>query len=90
MSAAAIIILICALFISGIVFYKTIITGEWRNKAPQEAESWYYGIFYYNKRDSRLFLPKRTGLGWTINFAHPLGIVLMILIILLIIALSFI
>jgi uncharacterized membrane protein len=87
MSTAGIIVLICALLITGIVFYKTIITREWRNKAPQEAESWYGGIFYYNKKDSRLFLPKRTGLGWTINFAHPLGIVLMILIIVLTITL---
>lgn len=29
------------------------------------------GIFYFNKNDADLVVPKRTGLGWTVNFAHP-------------------
>ena len=27
------------------------------------------GIFYFNPKDSRVFVPKRFGWGWTFNFA---------------------
>lgn len=30
----------------------------------------YQGVFYRNPRDSRLWVPKVAGIGWTINFAH--------------------
>jgi uncharacterized membrane protein len=32
-------------------------------------------IFYYNPDDKRIFVPKRTGGGYTINFANPLSII---------------
>ncbi len=33
---------------------------------------WKLGIFYYDRGDSRLVVPKRIqGLGWTINWGHP-------------------
>ena len=36
------------------------------------SSSWIWGIFYYNRKDSRIFPPKRIPvLGWTINFANP-------------------
>ena len=72
---------ICAILISLIVFYKTIMTREWRNTVPHESECWYFAFFYYNPKDKRLFLPKRTGLGWTLNFAQPLALVILILLI---------
>jgi len=41
----------------------------------QEDEAWRGGgLFYYNKADPALMVEKRYGVGWTINFAHPLGI----------------
>lgn len=70
---------ICVSAIALIVFYKTILTGEWRNTVPNEEDCWHLALFYYNPKDKRLFLPKRTGLGWTINFAQPLAIVILIL-----------
>jgi len=30
----------------------------------------YHGVFYSNPRDTRLWVPKISGVGWTINFAH--------------------
>jgi uncharacterized membrane protein len=30
-----------------------------------------FGIFYYNKNDADLFVPKPTDTGWTVNFARP-------------------
>ncbi len=73
---------ISVLALSGMVFYKTIITKEWRNIVPNESAHWHGYIFYKNPDDPRYFLPKRTGLGWTINFAH-LGAIVMLLLILL-------
>ena len=31
---------------------------------------WKYGLFYFNPDDSALFVEKRIGIGYTINFAH--------------------
>lgn len=31
------------------------------------------GLFYHDGRDPRLFVPKSLGIGWTINYAHPLA-----------------
>ncbi len=33
--------------------------------------SWIWGIIYYNSADERLFVPKKIGIGITLNFAHP-------------------
>ncbi|TJY38927.1 DUF1648 domain-containing protein [Cohnella pontilimi] len=35
------------------------------------------GLFYYSKEDPALLVPKRIGLGYTINFAHPIGWVIL-------------
>ena len=32
---------------------------------------WYSGFFYNNPDDPALFVEKRYGLGWTLNFGHP-------------------
>lgn len=79
MSASVLVLAICAILIALVVFYKTIVTGEWRNAAANEDDCWYFAIFYFNPKDKRLFLPKRSGLGWTINFAQPLAIVILVL-----------
>jgi hypothetical protein len=45
---------------------------EWENKA-----NWKYNVFYYSKADKRFVVPERKflgrSIGWTINFAQPLG-----------------
>ena len=69
--------ILLAILISTITFYNTIITKKWRNKVINEAECWKWGMFYYNPLDKRIFLPKRTGLGFTLNFAHPVSTVIM-------------
>jgi uncharacterized membrane protein len=33
--------------------------------------AWKGGVFYYNPDDPALFVEKRYGLGWTVNFGHP-------------------
>ncbi|KXZ39035.1 Uncharacterized membrane protein [Alkalithermobacter thermoalcaliphilus JW-YL-7 = DSM 7308] len=37
---------------------------------------WKWGLFYYNPDDPSLWIEKRFGIGWTVNFAHPVRIVL--------------
>jgi len=44
---------------------------------------WYGGVFYNNPDDPAVFVPKRFGLGWTVNFGNPRGKLFMIGILLL-------
>ena len=34
-------------------------------------ECWKLGVFYFNRNDPALFVEKRFGIGWTLNFANP-------------------
>jgi len=49
---------------------------------------WYAGYFYNNPDDPALFVPKRFGFGWTLNFGHPrstlflIGLLLLLLVLL--------
>lgn len=53
-------------------------------------ENW-YGVFYFNRKDSRIIVPKRfRGLGWTLNFGNPYTYILIAVIILLIILSNYI
>ena len=37
-----------------------------------DPKNWRWGVFYYNKKDKRIFPPKRmAAFGWTVNFANP-------------------
>lgn len=68
----------------------TITTGQGGSrirKAPSETPSthqynddkhWKLGLFYFNRQDPSLFVEKRMGVGWTINHAHPLGLLILI------------
>lgn len=50
-------------------------SDKWRN----DSNNWIWGIFYYNKEDSRIFPPKKIEeMGSTINFANPKSILALI------------
>lgn len=51
---------------------------------------WKGGLFYFNKNDPSIFVEKRFGIGWTINFANPIGYLLLFIPLLLILLLSFV
>jgi len=40
----------------------------YRDANPQH---WKFLVFYYNPENPRLFVPKRTGIPFTLNFAKP-------------------
>ena len=31
---------------------------------------WRLAVFYFDENDPRIWVPKRTNLGWTLNLAH--------------------
>lgn len=37
---------------------------------------WKGGLIYFNKNDPSIFVEKRFGVGWTLNFANPIGYLL--------------
>ncbi len=43
--------------------------GTMESIAP--TEGWIAGAIYYNKSDPAVWVEKRVGIGWTLNFAHP-------------------
>lgn len=47
----------------------------------RDSRYWFAGVFYYNPDDPDAIVPKRFGLGWTINVAHPWGKVCMAIVI---------
>lgn len=55
--------------------------------APASDQGWRGGLLYADPADPRLVVPKRSGLGWTFNFARPVAWVLLVLILLLPLAL---
>lgn len=50
-------------------------TKETLDEWHKDPTNWKWGIFYFNKKDKRLFPPKKIkALGWTVNFSNPLSI----------------
>lgn len=50
----------------------------------EELKEWYrehgVGFIYYNPDDRNIWVPKASGLGFTLNFAHPLSFAIMALV----------
>jgi uncharacterized membrane protein len=49
---------------------------------------WYGGFFYNNPDDPALFVEKRYGLGWTLNFGHPQAKLVLIVTLVVVLVLS--
>lgn len=84
MSAALFIIVMVILMIA-MILGISIYTGQMGAKLLREDGSgsvqdddvhWYWGVFYHNPHDPSILVPKRIGIGWTFNFAHPVSIVI--------------
>lgn len=53
---------------------KTTTLADYQHSSPifrDDDRYWSAGFFYNNPDDPALFVPKRFGLGWTLNFGHP-------------------
>jgi uncharacterized membrane protein len=44
-----------------------------RTAAVQDDRHWKLGAIYFNPQDPTIFVEKRTGIGWTMNFANPIS-----------------
>lgn len=56
-----------------------------RSEAPDDDRSWKAGSIYVNRADPALLVPKRFGVGWTVNMGHPAGIALAVVTLLVIV-----
>ncbi|NPA36002.1 MAG: hypothetical protein GXO47_04040 [Chlorobi bacterium] len=49
----------------------------------KDPENWRFGVFYVNRKDPRVFVPKRNPLlGWTLNFGNPVAWLLILALVL--------
>jgi uncharacterized membrane protein len=44
-----------------------------------EDRFWKLGVFYFNRNDPAVMVEKRFGVGYTVNFAHPVAWVIILL-----------
>jgi len=56
----------------GFARLATTLRAQRASGEAQRAEG-YHALYYANANDRRLWVPKLSGMGWTINFGHPLG-----------------
>jgi uncharacterized membrane protein len=55
-----------------------------------DGRSWKLGVFYYNSEDPRVLVPKRLGIGRTLNMARPISwVFLMVPVVVAIVAVHF-
>ncbi|HWU46681.1 MAG TPA: DUF5808 domain-containing protein [Humibacter sp.] len=55
--------------------------------APDDDRYWKAGLIYVNPDDPSFLVQKRFGVGWTLNFGHPLGIVIAVVLLAIIVGL---
>lgn len=53
---------------------------------PDDDHLWKAGLFYVNRKNPSLLVPKRFGVGWTLNLGHPAGTAIMIGLVLVVVA----
>jgi uncharacterized membrane protein len=44
-------------------------------QSPDDDSHWKAGLFYVNPDDPAILVPKRLGIGWTLNFGRPMGVI---------------
>ena len=47
-----------------------------------EDRFWKLGVIYFNRDDPAVMVEKRSGIGYTVNFAHPVAWVIVLLLVL--------
>ncbi|KHK95871.1 hypothetical protein LK09_17795 [Microbacterium mangrovi] len=78
----AVVILIVGILVAFWVRWRQLTRADGDTPAPRssdEADHWKAGFLYVDPADRSLFVPKRLGVGWTVNFGHPGGIAIGIL-----------
>jgi|GEM_PF-2221040 uncharacterized membrane protein len=52
-------------------YYKTLVARAWKKPVEEEPKAWWKYLIYYDPADPRTIVPKRIGIGVTLNFARP-------------------
>ncbi|UII55227.1 DUF1648 domain-containing protein [Cytobacillus spongiae] len=68
---------------------KVIVEETNKQEGIDEDQYWKGGLIYFNRNDPSIFVEKRFGIGYTMNFANPLGYFILLLPIALILFLAF-
>jgi uncharacterized membrane protein len=86
-SAIVMLALLLAVLVVFVVRYRNAVaswstaSGEGRPDAPDDDRYWKGGFVYINRNDPSVFVPKRFGVGWTVNLGSiggtAIGIVLL-------------
>ena len=66
------------LLVLGLVLFAATSLRGLPQEPVRNPAAWRAGIFYYDPQDPALFVPKRSGLGYTFNFGRPSAIALTI------------
>ncbi|MGX9132890.1 DUF1648 domain-containing protein [Rummeliibacillus sp. JY-2-4R] len=92
------IIFMVVILVGSIIFSIKVSSLEKKNKYlnypngvmdVDEDRYWKGGLLYFNKDDSSLFVEKRFGIGWTINFARPMSYLLVFVPLIIILFIAF-
>lgn len=69
--------LVVCIVLSGIVGVRAAVYLQYPKPVLRETEAvhWRFAGLYVNRQDPSLFVPRRNGSGWTINFGRPQAIV---------------
>ena len=60
---------------------KLIQTEANEYSQPSSDNEWLWGLFYFDKENPDIFIEKKYGVGWTVNFARPATWIFLILVI---------
>ena len=76
-------VLVACIVLSAIVGVRAAVYLQYPKPVPRKTEDahWRFAGLYFNRQDPALFVPRRSGPGWTVNFGRPqavafLGLVL--------------
>lgn len=54
---------------------------ETRRRLREDDANWKLGAFYFCPRDPSFLVPKRVGIGWTLNFGSPWSLLFLLVVI---------
>lgn len=64
-------------------------SADYSNVRPvHDDDKWLLGIIYFNRKDPKLIVEKRFGVGWGLNFGHPVSWLILLGIIVLLVAVT--
>ena len=74
--------LVVCIVLSGVVGVRAAVYLEYPKPVPRKTEDvyWRFAGVYINRQDPALFVPRRSGPGWTVNFGRPQAILFLALV----------